>query len=221
MYKVIVTGATGMVGEGVMYECLKSESVSEVLIINRRASTFSHPKLKQIVHTDFFDFKSIEEQLKGYDACFFCLGVTSLGKNEKEYSRITHDLTLHIGQTLSRLNPAMVFCYISGAGNDLSEKGRLMWARVKGRTVNDLSKLPFKAVYDFRPAMIEPVKGLNNTLKFYHYIGWSFPILYRWFPDMVCRLGDIGKAMINVMEKGHDGRVLEVGDIKRLAAPQS
>ncbi|MFM2135555.1 MAG: hypothetical protein RL021_955 [Bacteroidota bacterium] len=218
MFKVIVTGATGMVGEGVMYECLKSESVSEVLIINRRPSTFSHPKLKQIIHADFFNLKPVEEQLKGYDACFFCLGVTSIGKSEKEYSKVTHDLTLHVGETLSRLNPSMVFCYISGAGNDLSEKGRLMWARVKGRTVNDLSQLPLKAVYDFRPAMIEPVKGLKNTLKFYNYIGWAFPILYRWFPDMVCKLGDIGKAMINVLDKGYDGRLLEVKDIKRVAA---
>ncbi|MFM2206434.1 MAG: hypothetical protein RL213_409 [Bacteroidota bacterium] len=221
MYKVIVTGATGMVGEGVMYECLQSKLISEVLIINRRPSTFSHPKLKQIIHADFFNLKSVEEQLKGYDACFFCLGVTSLGKSEEEYSRQTHDLTLHVGETLSRMNPSMVFCYISGAGNDLTESRKMMWARVKGRTVNDLSKLPFKAVYDFRPAMIEPVKGLKNTLKFYNYIGWSFPILYRWFPDMVCRLGDIGKAMINVLDKGYDGRVLEVSDIKRMAAQKS
>jgi uncharacterized protein YbjT (DUF2867 family) len=221
MYKVIVTGATGMVGEGVMYECLQSDMISEVLIINRRPSTFSHPKLRQIVHADFFNLKPVEDQLKGYDACFFCLGVTSLGKNEKEYVRLTHDLTLHVGETLSRVNPSTVFCYISGAGNDLSEKGRLMWARVKGRTVNDLAKLSFKAVYDFRPAMIEPIKGLKNTLKFYRYIGWSFPILYRWFPDMVCRLGDIGKAMINVLNNGYDGRVLEVSDIKRMALPNS
>lgn len=217
MFKVIVTGATGMVGEGVMYECLKSDLISEVLIINRRASTYSHPKLKQVIHGDFFDFKPIEDQLKGYDACFFCLGVTSLGKREKTYSELTHDLTLHVGATLSRLNPSMVFCYISGSGNDLTEKGKIMWARVKGRTVNDLSKLPFKAVYDFRPAMIEPTEGLKNTLKFYQYIGWMFPMMYRFFPNLVCKMSDIGKAMINALAFAPQNKVMEVKDIVGLA----
>ena len=120
-------------------------------------------------------------------------------------------------ETLSRVNPSMVFCYISGSGNDLSEKGRLMWARVKGKTVNDLSKLTFKAVYDFRPAMIEPTKGLKNTLKFYHYIGWMFPLLYRFFPNMVCKLEDVGKAMIQVLSNGYAGKVLEVKDIVEVA----
>lgn len=217
MYKVIVTGATGMVGEGVMYECLKSDLISEVLIINRRPSTYTHPKLKQIIHADFFDFKPIEESLKGYDACFFCLGVTSLGKGVKEYARLTHDLTLQVGSTLSRLNPSMTFCYISGSGNDLSEKGRMMWARVKGKTVNDLRKLPFKAVYDFRPAMIEPIKGLKNTLKFYHYVGWLMPLLYRFAPNMICKLSDIGKAMINTLIFAPQNNVMEVKDIVELA----
>src|SRR5512133_1123004 len=145
--KAIVFGATGMVGEGVLHEALKHPAVDAVLVIGRRSCGVDHPKLKEIIHKDFFDYSSIENQLRGYNACFFCLGVSSIGMKEDEYRRLTYDLTMAAAIALSRLNPDMVFCYVSGAGTDSSEQGRSMWARVKGKTENDLMKLPFKAVY--------------------------------------------------------------------------
>jgi nucleoside-diphosphate-sugar epimerase len=149
--KVIVTGATGMVGEGVMHICLNSPDVEKVLIINRRPLGVTHPKLTEITHTDFFDFSSIESQLSGYDACYFCLGVSSVGMKKEDYYKTTYTLTMHVAETLSHLNPQMTFCYVSGAGTDSTETGRLSWARVKGKAENDLMKLPFKQVFAYRP----------------------------------------------------------------------
>src|SRR5512133_2476442 len=149
--KAIVFGATGMVGEGVLHEALRHPAVDAVLVIGRRPCGVTHPKLKEVLQKDFYDYSALEYQLRGYHACFFCLGVTSIGKKEEEYRRLTYDLTMAAARTLARLNPEMVFCYVSGAGTDSSERGRSMWARVKGKTENDLMKLPFKAVYAFRP----------------------------------------------------------------------
>ncbi|MFM8431958.1 MAG: NAD-dependent epimerase/dehydratase family protein, partial [Bacteroidota bacterium] len=146
-YKVIITGATGMVGEGVLHECLMSEKISEVLLLNRRPSGFANPKLKEIILEDLSDISSLSEYLRGYDGCFFCLGVSSVGMEAEKYRRITYDLTMQIAGHLSAWNPQMTFCYVSGAGTDSTEKGRLRWARVKGKTENDLSRLPFVAVY--------------------------------------------------------------------------
>jgi uncharacterized protein YbjT (DUF2867 family) len=218
MYKVIVTGATGMVGEGVLHECLNSPLISEVMIINRRASGCSNPKLKEIIHTDFHDLSAVESMLKGYDACFFCLGVSSVGMNKEMYRHMTYDLTMHFAQTVVKLNPSMVFCYVSGAGTDSTGKGRLAWARVKGEVENDLMRLPFKAVYNFRPAMIEPTPGLSNTIKVYTYFGWLIPVLNRFFPKSICRLEQVGQAMISALVRGYSRSVVEVEDIKTLAA---
>ncbi len=149
--KAILFGATGMVGEGVLLEALKYENVESVLVIGRRSCKVTNVKLKEIIHNNFFDYSTIEDQLKGYNACYFCLGVSSVGMTEKDYTRITYDLTMQAATTLSRLNPNMTFCYVSGTGTDSTEKGKMMWARVKGKTENDLAKLPFKAVYMFRP----------------------------------------------------------------------
>ena len=168
--KVIITGATGMVGEGVLHECLHHPAVSSILIINRKPCGVVHSKIKEIIHTDFYDLSAIESQLEGYNACFFCLGTSSLGKNEAEFTKITYDLTMHVAETLSRLNPNMTFCYISGSGTDSTEKGSTMWARVKGKTENDLMKLPFKRVYNFRPGYMQPTAGLKNTQPYYKYI---------------------------------------------------
>ncbi len=176
---VIVTGATGMVGEGVLHECLQH--------------------------------KSIEHELTGYHACFFCLGVSSVGMKEQMYFKMTHTLTLHVAGTLARRNNNMVFCYVSGSGTDSTEKGSLMWARVKGKTENDLLKLPFKKVYNFRPGIIEPTKGLKNTLGLYKYFGWLLPVA-RLFTKVVT-LRQLGVAMINVATKGYAKTVLEVNDI--------
>lgn len=213
--KVIVTGATGMVGEGVLHECLLHDDVEQVLVINRKPCGESHPKLKEIIHPDFFDFSAIENQLTGYNACFFCLGVSSIGMKEPEYKKLTYDLTMHVAQTLSRKNDNMVFCYVSGTSTDSSEKGKLMWARIKGKTENDLMKLPFKKTYNFRPGIIEPTKGLKNTLGFYKYTGWLIPVVRLFMP--VVTLKQIGISMIHCVTKGFEKQILEVKDIIELS----
>ncbi|MFB3055726.1 MAG: NAD-dependent epimerase/dehydratase family protein, partial [Ignavibacteriaceae bacterium] len=162
----IIFGATGMVGEGALHECLKHPDIESVLVINRRSCRVNHKKLKEIIHTDFLNFFPLESEIAGYNACYFCMGVSSIGKKEEEYTRITYDLTIHVANTLLKLNPDMIFTYVSGVGTDSTETGRSMWARVKGKTENDLRKLPFKASYMFRPGYIQPTKGLKNTYKF-------------------------------------------------------
>jgi uncharacterized protein YbjT (DUF2867 family) len=215
--KVIVTGATGMVGEGVMHECLLNPQVEQVLIVNRKPSGFTHPKLKEIIHADFFDLSTIAEQLAGYDACYFCLGVSSIGMKEPEYYKLTYTLTMNFAQTLVTQNANMEFCYISGAGTDSTEKGNSMWARVKGKTENDLTKLPFKAVYNFRPGGMLATKGLKNTLPYYKYFSWLYPFMRKFFPKTVSTLAELGQAMINSTLIGYDKHVLEVLDIVKLA----
>jgi len=211
--KAILTGATGMVGEGVLHECLQHEDVEEVLIVTRRPSGITHAKLKEIVHPEFQYLTSIENKLTGYNACFFCLGVSSVGMKEAEYYKHTYLLTMNFATTLINKNPAMTFCYISGAGTDSTEKGRLMWGRVKGKTENDLMKLPFKAVYNFRPGIIQPTKGLKNTLSFYKYLGWLIPIIRMFSPKSIVRLKELGLAMINAATKGYEKSIIEVKDI--------
>jgi len=215
---VIVTGATGMVGEGVLHECLLSPDVEKVLIINRRPSGITHPKLKEIIHTNFFDFSEIEYQLSGYNACFFCLGASSVGMKEEEYNRLTFTLTMHVAKTLSGLNTDMVFTYVSGAATDSTEKGKSMWARVKGKTENHLIQLPFKKAYMFRPGYMQPTKGLKNTIIFYKAISWLYPLLRPVFPKFMCTLKELGQAMINCVKYGYEKQILEVGDIVKLAA---
>ena len=215
--KVIVTGATGMVGEAVLHECLQHPSIQSVLIINRKPSGMAHPKLKEIIHSNFFDLSAIENQLAGYDACFFCLGVSSVGMKEPEYYNLTYTLTLHVAETLSKQNPQMVFCYVSGASTDSTEKGKSMWARVKGKTENDLMKLPFKKAYMFRPGYMQPTDGLKNTLVYYKYLSWLYPVVRKLFPQFVSTLKELGLAMINAALYGYEKQVLEVKDIVALA----
>ena len=216
--KAIITGATGMVGEGVLHVALADPRVEKVLVINRRSCGVQHEKLKELLHKDFHDLSSIESQLSGYNACYFCLGVSSVGMKEEQYRHLTYDLTLHVAQTLARLNPDMTFCYISGAGTDSSEQGRSMWARVKGKTENDLQKLPFKAVYNFRPGYIQPMQGMKNTLKAYKVLGFLYPLFRLIFPKYVVRLEEIGRAMLNATSEGYTKPVLECPDIVELAA---
>ena len=206
-----------MVGEGVLHECLQHPQVEAVLVVGRRACGVSHPKLKEILHSDFFDLSSVEAQLAGYDACFFCLGVSSVGMNEADFTHMTHTLTLHFAETVCRQNPAMTFGYISGSGTDSTEQGRLMWARVKGKTENDLMRLPFKRAYAFRPGYIHPTPGLKNTLPYYKYFTWLYPVLRALLPGMVSTLKEMGLAMINSALYGYDKQVLEVRDIVTLA----
>jgi len=215
--KVIVTGATGMVGEGVLHECALSDDVEEILVLTRKPSGYLHPKVKEIIHNDFFNLTFLEEKLKGYNACFFCLGVSSVGMNEEDYTRMTYTLTLHVATALSKVNSGMTFCYVSGAATDSSETGRSMWARVKGKTENDLKKLPFKQVYLFRPGYMNPTKGLKNTLKYYKYIMWMYPLLRSLFPSTATTLKELGLAMINATTKGYEKSILEVKDMVKAA----
>lgn len=214
---VIITGTTGMVGEGVLHECLQDPKIDSVLIINRKPSGYSHPKLKEIIHADFFDFSPIEKDLIGYNACFFCLGITSVGVAEDEYYKMTYTLTIYVAKTLSRLNEDMTFCYISGGGTDSTEKGRTAWARVKGKTENDLMKLPFEQVFNFRPGFIKPTKGLKHTHKFYKYINWLFPIGRAIYPKGFCTMEELSLAMISTLDRKNERRILEGNDIIAMA----
>ncbi len=206
-----------MVGEGVLHECLNHPDVEQVLIINRRPAGMAHHKLTEIIYADLQNISSITPDLKGYNTCFFCAGVTSVGKKEDEYTRLTYDLTLGFAKALSQLNPEMTFCYISGSGTDGTEQGRLMWARVKGRTENDLKKLPFKAVYNFRPGFLQPTPGLKNTLGLYKYVDWLYPVFKKLFPKYVTSLKQLGYAMINAATIGYEKQIVEVPDIIRLS----
>lgn len=217
---VIITGATGMIGEGVLHECLHHPGIDKVLVVSRNPTGYSHPKLSEIIHRDFSDLTELRNSLSGYNACYFCLGVTAMGKSEAEYTRLTYTLTLNFAKTLAALNPEMTFCYISGAGTDNSEKGRTMWARVKGKTENDLLKLPFKQVYNFRPGGIEPFLPLKPTqtyYKTYKYLGWLFSLMKIASPGMVIKLKDLSAAMINASLIGYSKSTLEMKDMKALA----
>jgi uncharacterized protein YbjT (DUF2867 family) len=206
-----------MVGEGVLIECLSHPDVEQVLVINRKPGGVSHPKLREIVHADFFDVKPIEAHLAGYNACFFCLGVSSVGMSAETYKHITYDLTLNVGQCLARLNPDLTFCYVTGAGTDSSEKGRIAWARVKGATENALMRL-FPRSYMFRPAFMKATLGQRNVKSYYKYFAWLYPIGRVVYPAGFCTLQEVGRAMINAATKGYSKKVLEVRDIVRLSA---
>ncbi len=194
--KVIVTGATGMVGEGVMHVCLQNPNIDNVLVINRKPCGVIHPKLKEVIHTDFFDLTAIENELIGYDACFFCLGVSSVGMSADDYFKFTYTLTLNIAKSLVKVNAGMTFSYVSGAGTDSTEKGRSRWARVKGKTENDLMALPFKSVYAFRPGFIKPIEGMQHTHSFYKYINWLFPLGRAIYKKAFCTLNELANAII-------------------------
>jgi uncharacterized protein YbjT (DUF2867 family) len=214
--KTIITGATGMVGEGVLLECLSHPDVDQVLVINRRPGGVTHPKLREIIHADFFDLAPVESQLTGYDACYFCLGVSSVGISQEEYKHATYDLTLSVGRLLAHLNPEMTFCYVTGAGTDSSERGRIAWARVKGATENALMRL-FKRSYMFRPGFMKASPGQKNIKSYYKFFAWLYPVGRVLYPAGFCTLQEVGRAMINATRKGYPKQVLEVKDIVTLA----
>jgi nucleoside-diphosphate-sugar epimerase len=216
--KVIITGATGMVGEGVLLECLEHPAIEQVLIVNRRSYGATHPKLKECIVPDFLNLDRFASQLTGYDACFYCAGVSSAGMNEADYTHLTYDITIHFAQTLAGLNPRMTFIYVSGSMTDSSEKGRIMWARVKGKTENALTRLGFKCVYNFRPGFMKAVPGQKNLKWYYKALGWLYPILRVLLPNQVSTLQQVGRAMINAVVKGYPTQILEVKDINALGA---
>ncbi|WP_166922275.1 NAD-dependent epimerase/dehydratase family protein [Flavobacterium poyangense] len=212
--KVIITGATGMVGEGVLLECLDNYAVKKVLMINRKASALKHPKLEELIVLDFMQLSRYTEILQGYDACFYCAGVSSVGMNEIKYTYVTYDTTLAFARTLSEINPNMVFNFVTGSHTDTSENGKVMWARVKGKTENDLMKLPFRGQYNFRPGFMKPFKEQKNVKTIFKMIIPLFPLL---FPKKSLTLKDVGQAMINTVKEGYSKQILEIEDIKVLA----
>ena len=217
---VILFGASGMVGQGVLRECLLDPEVTSVLSIVRSSTGQQHPKLREIVHKDFFNFSSIESELSGLDACFFCLGISSAGMSEEEYRRVTYDIALAAAQTLAKLNPNMTMVFISGAGTDSSERGRVMWARVKGQTENALLRLPFKAAYMFRPGVIVPLHGIKSRTLLYRIpyliLAPILPLLKRLFPKYVTTTEKLGRAMLTAAKRGAPKKVLESADINNL-----
>lgn len=219
--KVLIFGATGMVGQGVLRECLRAGDVSLVRTVGRGATGAGDARLDEVVHADFTDFGPIEDRLRDFDACFFCLGVSSLGMNEADYTRITYDYTLAAARTLARLNPRMVFVYVSGAGTDSSELGRVMWARVKGRTENDLGRLGFKAVYRFRPGAIVPMHGIEpKDARLRSLYRWTRP-LWRMaraaWPDRIASTQTLGGAMLGVARRGAAKSIVDPADIEAIA----
>lgn len=215
--RTIITGSTGMVGEGVLHEALLHPEVEKVLVINRRPCEVTHPKLTEIIHKDFLDFNPIADKLKGYNACFFCLGVSSVGMNEEKYYSLTYTLTMHVADILAKQNPDMTFCYISGAGTDSTEKGGINWARVKGKTENDLRRLPFRKVFAFRPGFMKPTKGLKNVPRLYKAFTFLYPVFRALAPNYVSTLKELGLAMINSAVTDYQNPILEVKDIVALA----
>jgi uncharacterized protein YbjT (DUF2867 family) len=217
--KVILFGATGMVGQGVLRECLFDPSIERVLAVVRSPTGQRHAKLREIIHDNFLDYSRIESQLAGYDACFFCLGVSSLGMSEERYRHLTYDITMAAATTLARLNPGMVFTYVTGRGTDSTEHGNLMWARIKGKTENDLLKPPFKAAYMFRPAGIQPLHGVRSKTAWVQalYVATAplLSLLNRVAPNYMTTTEQIGRAMIRVARDGYPKPVLESEDINR------
>jgi uncharacterized protein YbjT (DUF2867 family) len=217
---VLILGATGMVGQGVMRECLLDEGVERVVTLGRHATGNAHPKVREIVHADLFHLQPIEERLSGLDACFYCLGATAAGKSEREYARINYDLTLAVAETLARVNPDMTFEYVSGQGTDSTERGRTMWARVKGRTENALLRLPFKAAYMLRPGIILPMHGIKSRTTlyrvFYSLMTPLYPVLRKLFPRAITTTEHLGRVMLRLARSGYSKPVLETADIALL-----
>ncbi len=219
--KVILFGASGMVGKGVLYECLEDASVEKVLSIGRSKIETTHPKLEQIEHGDFTNYASLENRFSEFDACFFCLGVSAAGLKEEAYYHITYNFTLEAARTMFRANPSMTFIYVSGQGTDSTEKGRMMWARVKGKTENDLLALGFKQAFMFRPGAIIPKKGIKSRTRayqfMYDYFTWLLKFIKRIAPNSITDTVKLGKAMIHAHQRGYEKQIIDPVDINALA----
>lgn len=219
--KCIIFGSTGMVGRGVLLECLDDDRVEEVLVVNRHSLHMEHPKLAEIIREDLYDLSDVRDRLSGYQACFFPLGISAIGLSESAYRKITYDLTLYVANLVLELNPEMVFTYVSGMGTDSSEHGRTMWARVKGKTENDLMKLPFKGAYMFRPGYIQPMRGIRSRTSWYNalYVIFKplYPLMKALSPNSVTTTVNLGRAMIWCGLNGHEKKVVEVREINEYA----
>jgi len=219
--KAIITGSTGMIGKGLLLECLDDQRIEQILVINRSPVQIQHSKLKEIIHPDFFNLSALKNVLAEYDICYFCLGVSVAGLNEEAYTKITYSLTLNFARSLLDINPEIAFCYISGAGTDSSEQGRQMWARVKGKTENELLKLPFKSVYMLRPAFIQPRIGIRSRTALYnvmYFILWPFYPLLKGMKNYVTSTDSLGRAMIKLGFEGSSHKILEQIDLNELAS---
>lgn len=218
---VVIFGASGMVGQGVLMECLEASDVAEVLVVGRTPCGVAHPKLSEVMHKDFLNLDAVAGRLAGMDACLYCLGVSSAGMDEARYTAITVDLTMVAARAMLAANPKAAFFYVSGAGTDSSEKGRIMWARVKGRVENQLRAMPFSQVVMFRPGFIQPINGVRSKTPiykaFYAVTGPAFPLLEKAFPSMVTTTQRVGRAMLNAVRNGAPRQVLEGKDINALA----
>lgn len=219
--KVIITGTTGMIGEGVLLECLANPEVSKVLSVSRKPCGYVHPKLKEHIVPEFLDLKIGDEQFSGYDACFFCAGISSVGVKEEEYKRITFDTTIHFAEVVLAQNSQAVFIYVSGLGTDSTEKRSSMWARVKGKTENTLAKMPFKNVYNYRVGFAKPTKGQKYQMPLYNYIGWMYPLWKIFAPNITSTLQQVAKSMIRLVYVDFQKTTISVKDMKELASNQS
>jgi uncharacterized protein YbjT (DUF2867 family) len=220
--RVAIFGASGMVGKGVLLECLDDPRISSVLVVGRRSCGVTHSKLEEVLHQDFFDFSALRDRFAGLDACFFTLGTTSAGKTEADYTRQTYDLTLAAAREIARASPGAAFVYVSGVGTDSTERGRVMWARVKGRTENALLALPFRGAYMMRPGFIQPLRGVTSRTPlyraFYAALAPLVPLARKLFPRHVVTTVEVGRAMIRLAARGDDRKILEPADIRRLAS---
>jgi nucleoside-diphosphate-sugar epimerase len=219
-YKIILTGATGMVGKGVLLECMDAPEIEQVLLVSRKTAGINHAKVREILVQDFFDLSAIEEEFKGYDACFFCLGITSIGETEASYRRITYDLSLNFARSFIKYNENSIFCYVSGTGTDSTEKGKIMWARIKGKTENALLKMPFKKAYMFRPGYIQPLKGIKSKTKWVqamYTLFWPVYSILKHFPGTATNTTNMGLAMINSLTADYPKQVLGNKEINKLA----
>ncbi|MDR1739683.1 MAG: NAD-dependent epimerase/dehydratase family protein [Bacteroidales bacterium] len=213
--KVIITGTTGMIGENVLIECLNNPIVTEVLSVSRKPTGKHHPKLKEYIVADFLALKENDEELQGYDACFFCAGISSIGMDEEKYRRITYDTTLHFAKVLNP-NPKMSFTYVSGIGTDSTEKAPVMWRRVKGKTENDLMKLPFKQAYGFRIGVVISAIGQQHALKSYKYVSWLFPLLTVILSNIITTAKQLADAMIYVSQNGYKKNIIKIKDMRKI-----
>lgn len=214
--RIIITGSTGMVGEGILLECLDLPQVTEILSVSRRPTGIEHPKLTEYIVKDFLSITENDEKLKGYDACFFCAGVSSVGMKEEDYRRITYDTTLHFARALNP-NPKMTFVYVSGGGTDSTEKGRMAWARIKGKTENDLMKLPFKQAFGYRIGFMIPSPGQKRVLSYYKYFAWLVPVIKLAFPNIISTMNQVARSMVYAAQHGYPKNVIYVRDIKDMA----